>query len=228
MTKDELIAGIKNENTVIDDVDNCLKVTFSNGINKETLLTTLKVIYDYEQDSTDIIMLNLKPLSADLISEAVKYSLTREDLKNPTMLLNIINLIKVYNTLDDEFFKDENVYVSSIENLLDVKLTINKELKAFEKKLSVYFLSLFKSYNKVTYEPLDEHIPLPNIYKFIMLGTDMLTLSGVFSISEPFSTSECIYIENANGILSELFLKSSISSKLLNEFLGDCDGNSNG
>lgn len=199
----------------------------SNEISENDLISLLQEVYDIEnqEDYNDIIYLRLKGLKIDLLTKAIKYSLSREDLKNPLMLLNIINLLKIYNTLDDSFFDNEDVYVSSIEELLDLKLSLLSELKEFTKKISIYFISLFKSYNKITFSPLDNHIKLPNIYSAIFLSCDILTLSGIFSSSEPFSTSECIFIDESFKYISSLLMKNSLSLSLFNSFLESTDGN---
>jgi hypothetical protein len=135
------------------------------------------------------------------------------------MLLNIINYIKSGTKLNDVFFENENIYVTSIVDLLNLKLAIKKELDEFIRKLSIHFIALFKSYNKLSFTPLDKHIQLPNIYKSIFLSSDILTLSGIFALSKNFEIDECVYIEDAYHILNELLLKSSIGINLMNDFL---------
>lgn len=221
----ELVEKIESEFVECKPSDDGIIISFKQGIEKETLLDDIKLIYDFENDENAIVFMNLKGLDTSLIIEAIKYSLTREDLRNPYMLLNIINLIKIYNTLDDSFFQNDKIYVSSIEDLLDIKLDLTEEISKFQRQLSIYFISLFKSYNKTQYEPLDKHIDLPNIYKNIIMASDILTLSGIFSVSEPFSTSECIYINDASMYMTSLLSKGSLSVLLMNNLLGEVNAN---
>lgn len=221
MTKEELINAISSEFVEVLNNEEGLTVNVKNGINQDDLLPLLEKIYNFEAETKEIVYLKLKGLDSSLIVEAVRYSLTRDDLRNPYMILNIINLIKIYNTLDDSFFENDKIYVNSIEDLLDVKLDLSEELKKFQKQLSIYFISLFKSYNKISYEPLDKHIELPEIYKNIILSLDILTLSGIFSVSEPFSTEECVYIDSAIIYMNELLIRGAISSNLLNSLFGE-------
>ncbi len=227
MTKEELLEQIKSDFIEIIDDENGVKINVKEGIDNDSLLEKLKIIFDYEVEN-DPVFLNLKELPISSVTEAVKYALTREDLRDPHMLLNIINLIKIYNTLDDSFFESPEVYVSSIEDLLDIKLELSGELAKFQKQLSIYFISLFKSFNKTSYEPLDKHIDLPETYKNIIMSLDILTLSGIFSVSEPFMTSDCIYINNANVMLFELLAKGSLSAYLMNSLLGEKSGSTDG
>lgn len=226
MTTEELVSQFDSEKVYHSESEEGLKITFNPDIDKDTLMKTIKAIYDFEVNENTMVLMYLKGLPLELVSEAIKYSLTREDLKNPYMLLNIINLIKIYNTLDDSFFENDKIYISSIEDLLDIKLELRDEIEKFQKQLSIYFISLFKSFNKTQYEPLDKHIDLPDIYKNIIMSLDILTLSGIFSVSQPFSTDDCIYINNANIFLSELLVKGSWSAYLMNNLLGEMNGNS--
>lgn len=213
--------NLKYENVDIIKKDkNIYKVNVSDKISKENLLLLLNDIYtiECEESFTDIILLNLRGLSVDLLSSAIKYSLQMENLKDPLMTLNIINLIKIYNTLDESFFSNEDNYFTCIDDLIDLKLLIRDELKAFSKKLSIYFISLFKSYNKLTYTPSDNIVKLPNIYRIILLSTDIMTLSGIFSASGTFDTKECVYIDDGVVILSQLLMKHSISMAFFDKF----------
>jgi len=196
------------------------KLNVKEDITSEQLVNLLKIVYDYEQrPKTKTLLLNLKPLNIDLKARALKYALTRDDLKDPVTSLNIFNLIKIYNTLDDSFFEDENVWVNSLEDLLDLKLEIHDELKAFIKQFSIYFLSLIKSYNKMIYTPLDNHIDLPQSFKTLFLSMDFMTASGIFSVSDPINTEDLVYINDSTTYLMEMMVKNCMGIGLLNAFL---------
>ena len=105
---DKIVRKDENKHKIIELIPH-------NDITKEELIDLLKYVYDLENNEKfkDNILLKLKGLNTDLIEESIKYSLTREDLKDPLMILNIINLIKIYNNLNDNFFQDENIYIDS-------------------------------------------------------------------------------------------------------------------
>ncbi|MGN1393457.1 MAG: hypothetical protein ACI4V7_05355 [Succinivibrionaceae bacterium] len=195
-------------------------ISFDENITTDELLDNLNKIYTLEESDEfkDIVFTRLKNLNVDLIIEALRISLTRETLKDPLMLLNIINLVKVYNTLEDSFFEDENIYFNNMEDLLDVRLELREEVNAFSKQLSIYFISLIKSYSKTTFLPTDEYISLPAAYKSIILSTDFYTLSGIFAAGEQFDTANCPYVIDAMECLSTLFLKNSVSLNLFENF----------
>lgn len=195
-------------------------ITFSNDISNENLIKHLEYIYSYENLQKEInILCNLKNLSLDKLINAFKYALSREDLKDPLMLLNIIAIIKNDNTLDDSFFENKNIFISSIDDMLDLRIGLKSEIKAFKKQLSIYFLSLFKTYNKTHFMPSDNIIELPNIYNAIMLSIDLSVISGIFATSESFNTNECVYIKDAYKYLSNLMMKNAISMAFFKEFV---------
>lgn len=195
-------------------------ITFSNDISNENLIKHLEYIYSYENLQKEInILCNLKNLSLDKLINAFKYALSREDLKDPLMLLNIIAIIKNDNTLDDSFFENKNIFISSIDDMLDLRIGLKSEIKAFKKQLSIYFLSLFKTYNKTHFMPSDNIVELPNIYNAIMLSIDLSVISGIFATSESFNTDECVYIKDAYKYLSNLMMKNAISMAFFKEFV---------
>lgn len=188
-------------------------------ISESTLLNFLKTFYDFEISQKTTYKLDLKHTSISNKIAAFKYSLTRDDFINAQMILNLYNLVKIYNTLDDEFFASSNIYINSIEELLDIKLELQPELKTFAKTISMYFISLFKSYNKVTYTPLDEHTELPKLYSLIFMISDLLTLSGILSISDNFSINELKYIDGAFVYIKNIVNKSYLSNNMISKFM---------
>ena len=195
-------------------------ITFSNDISNENLIKHLEYIYNYENLQKEInILCNLKNLSLDKLINAFKYALSREDLKDPLMLLNIIAIIKNDNTLDDSFFENKNIFISSIDDMLDLRIGLKSEIKAFKKQLSIYFLSLFKTYNKTHFMPSDNIVELPNIYNAIMLSIGLSVISGIFATSESFNTNECVYVKDAYKYLSNMMMKNAISMAFFKEFV---------
>ena len=185
--------------------------------DSDDIVNSLKTIYDVENELEPIpnITINLKNVSKENLIAALKYSLEREDLVNSTMILNILNLIKVYNTLDDSFFANEYVYFKNLTELLDVKLALTNELTTFITNLSIWYISIIKSMHKVEYSYLDNTVKLPKVYARIILTSDFLTLSGIFSRAKPFSTGDLKLVENAYGYMVSLTNKSAVASKFL-------------
>ena len=234
MENKEVLQNLTNkyqDNVTVEETADLLRVKVNPNINKQTLLDLLSELYKLEnelaKENKNNIGIDLKGLNTELLTAAVSYSLTREDLADPLMLLNILDLVKIYNTLDTSFFENPDVYVNSIEELLDLKLDLQEDLDKFTRQLSIYFISLFKSYNKTNYTPLDKHIPLPRIYKALFVTSDFLTLSGIFSVSKPFSTEECVYLDDAMDCLINLQIKGQFGIEFLNHLLEETQNGGN-
>ena len=191
----------------------------------EDIVTVIKEVdskirdYNTNNENQVILMFDLKGATTCQKIEAIKYAFNTPTLEDPLMQLNLYNLIKSYNNMNDEFFNSSDVYFNSVEELLDVKLALSKEIKAFIRQLSIYYMSLFKSYNKLFFTPSDEHINLPTLYKNMILTSDLLTLSGIFAKSPEFSTNDLIYIDDAYIYLTALITRSNNSMNLIDDFL---------
>ena len=176
---------------------------------------TEDIIKDYLTDGKT--MLDIKSLSLNDKVAIIKIALNCDDVTDPLMIMNLINLVKVYNTLADEYFESPDVYVNSVEELLDLKLAISKELKEFTRRISLYFLSLFKSYSKTAFTATDEHIELPELYDTIFRAVDFVTLAGIFAKTPEISTKELVYVDNSYSILSMLLMKNNNTLRIMNQ-----------
>lgn len=201
------------------------KLTPHQDISKEDLLALVKQVYDMElqKDFDDVIYLNLREVSVENLAEVFKYAFGRDDIKDPITILNIINLIKIYNALNDTFFANEHIWFTSLEKMLDLKLLIHTELKQFIRQFSIYFLSLIKSYNKLTYTPIDNNIELPQLYQTLFESMDFMTAAGVFSVTKNINSDELVLINNSIVFLSEMMVKNCMGMSLLNEFLEETE-----
>ena len=167
------------------------------------------------------VMIDLKTLPTEEKANILKYVLTDKEAENiddPLMALNVLNLIKVYNTLDDEYFKAPDIYVNSVEELLDLKLSISKDLKQFSKTISIYFLSLLKSYSKMSFTPTEEHVELPALIKSLFLATDLTTISGVFAKTSDINTNDLFFVDNAYLYMTSMVMKCANSASMINDF----------
>ena len=228
------IVEIKNDLTSLskffeyEELENTLRVKL-NVNTKEELTNALNTLYVYEAkldlQNLPNIWLDLKGLDNELLIEAFLYSINYSELIDPTMILNILNLIKIYNTLSDDFFNHERVYFKSLTDFLDIKITIKKDLKEFTKKIGIRFYSLVKSCNKIQDNSTAQN--LENIYNMIFSSIDFMTLCGILSNTNDFSTDECYVIKNAHTILYNLIEKSYVNNQLLDTFLKGLNTNAN-
>ena len=180
---------------------------------------TEDIIKDYLTDGKT--MLDIKSLSLDDKVAIIKIALNCENVTDPLMIMNLINLVKVYNTLADDYFESPDVYVNSVEELLDLKLALSANLKEFARNIVIYFLSILKSYHKTSYNSTDSHKSLPSLYNMFFWSVDFLTLSGILAKAPEVSTKDLTFIDGAPNILMALITKSANSLVLMEQFFKD-------
>ena len=111
----------------LDALKNGGKVSFDETTPKELVLKTVKMINDYEstfevrdfhqQVKLPTIEIDAKACSSDTLIALMDYALHREDLLNASLILNIFNLIKQYNSLSESYFNNPRSYIKSIDYL---------------------------------------------------------------------------------------------------------------
>lgn len=216
MTIEELIK--KYSFTTLEE--NRIKV--NKEVSPSDILSFVKEYCDLQANEEEWnYYLDLKGVNQKALIEAIKYMLSREDLKDKLVILNIISLIKPCNSLDDEVFKSEDIYFNSLTEFLDFKLALNENLKEFCTTLSIYYVSLFKSYAKLEISFLDDARDMPSLYGTLIASLDFFTLGGIFSKARPFNTDACFVIKSAAVYVSNLADKNKITSSLYEAILTD-------
>lgn len=216
MTIEELIK--KHSFTALEE--NRIKV--NKEVSPSDILSFVKEYCDLQANEEEWnYYLDLKGVNQKALIEAIKYMLSREDLKDKLVILNIISLIKPCNSLDDEVFKSEDIYFNSLTEFLDFKLALNENLKEFCTTLSIYYVSLFKSYAKLEISFLDDARDMPSLYGTLIASLDFFTLGGIFSKARPFNTDACFVIKSAAAYVSNLADKNKITSSLYEAILTD-------
>lgn len=216
MTIEELIK--KHSFTALEE--NRIKV--NKEVSPSDILSFVKEYCDLQANEEEWnYYLDLKGVNQKALIEAIKYMLSREDLKDKLVILNIISLIKPCNSLDDEVFKSEDIYFNSLTEFLDFKLALNENFKEFCTTLSIYYVSLFKSYAKLEISFLDDARDMPSLYGTLIASLDFFTLGGIFSKARPFNTDACFVIKSAAAYVSNLADKNKITSSLYEAILTD-------
>ena len=230
MTYEELKNQLENTaNTSVEEKGEYVYVTFDKYIETETLLNTVKVIYDYEKElfknkQKVNVIVHAKEFNIEKLEAWFKMALEDEDICDPVMCLNLFTLIKGYNTLSEKFFSSEDVYVNSIEQLLDIKLDLKTQLNRISKNLAIYFVSIIKYANKLNITLTDNPVKIKNIYHIFLCMGDILTLSGILNQCDDFKISDTVLIYDGMNYLMSILEKSSLGIKMLDKFLGDNNG----
>lgn len=190
-----------------DILKNESEISFSDSIAVNEIVDIIKKVNDIEIESGLNIFINLKPLNIQKIQEILSSLLKCDRLSNASILFNIILLLKTYNTLEDEFFNNKNVYYSSLEDFLDIKNELKSDIKELNTKLSIYFMSIFRSLNKFEFSFIDNPVQIPELYKNILLSVDVFTIGGILSNNNGFTDKDMLMIKDSYGYVSEITSK---------------------
>ena len=220
-----------------NEVDTHIEIKFNNEVNVDDLLKALKIIYDWENEldikDTDskekkeekekikrpTVFLSLKGLDTELLAEGLRYSMHRKDLKNPIMLMNIFNIIRVYMNSNKQWLENEDVYMTSLPQNTDIRQILRDDIIQLKTEFTFYFLSILKSYNKMEYTPQDNCEELPNMFKAYFGISDLLTICGIFNDAQPINTGDLKLIQNSFEYVSNILEKSSIGFGFMEQFL---------
>ena len=185
---------------------------------ENSTIEQLKQIFDREQVEGSInIDIDIKNLDFETKKECLKYAISREDLNNSYFILNIYNLIKGYNTLEQSYFDSKDTIAKDIEELINLKLELKDEIKNVINKVSFYFLSILKTYSKFHFSSFDTLVPMPNLYKNIIMSTDIGTLCGILNTCEDLNIKDCVYIQDSVLYLNTLIAKTNLSFDIMSK-----------
>ena len=192
------------------------------NISCEELINTLDEIFKYETDTKVVpeIIIDLKTLPAQIKICAIKHCLGRDDIRNSSIIMNLFTIVNSYNSLDEKFFEDERIYVSSLEEYLEIKMNCKDEIKNFATNLTKYFLSCIKSSSKLEYTYLDDVVTIPMVYERMFTTLTLLQLSTIMQKANPISTDDLFIIENATVYVNAIALRTSMSYKMLEAMYG--------
>lgn len=193
-----------------------IQVKFEN-LTLENIITLMGSIFCAEEkgELNTKVYFNLKGTSTENLVEIYRSFFKRESLTNDCMLINIKILIDGYNTLDDSLFQMEEIFVSDLEQILDVKLALSKDIKELQKQLVTWFLASLKSMCKLELTYLDNCVEMPTMYKKMILASSLLGISQIFNKVDSIDTAKLPLVLDAYPIIETVASASSISKKLL-------------
>ena len=198
------------------DLNGVESISFDPFIDDDVFKQAVSDVLDYTKnlEITKQPSVSLRGLSTELLTEGLRLCFGRLDIANPYILLNLYNTVKRYNTLDNSFFESEDVWFTSIEQFLDIKVGLRSEIQSFTNKMAYWYLSCIYSMHKVEYTMLEHHEPMPDIYRNFMLTSDLYTMSALVAKADNIQTKDLMLVDNAYAYVTELALRSNIAAKL--------------
>ena len=225
MTYEELKTKLQSISEVtFEEKDSHVYVTFSDTIELNALLDTTKMIYGYEKElhknkQKVNIVIRAKSLETEKLEAWFRMALQDEDLCDPVMCLNIFNLVKNYNALSENFFENNDIYITNIEQFLDIKLGLKDDISRVSTKLAKYFISLIKYAHRTTINSGESVQKIENLYSILLTLCDVFTLSGIVAKAEDFKISECVLVYDAMTYLMCIMDKTKTGINLMEMFL---------
>jgi hypothetical protein len=184
---------------------------------KEVLRCTDLILDEEEKEpeKRSNVYFNFKGFSTHDLTILFQHFLRRETLINENIIVNINLLISGYNTLDDSMFSMSEIYVSDLEQFLDIKLELADDIKEVQTNTIKWYLACLKSMHRIELTYLDTPVKLPNLYRQIIASNTLLTLSHIFGKAKGINTDDLPLVENAYPIVIASASTSAIGGELL-------------
>lgn len=190
-----------------------IKISFSEELDIDSIQ---KFIEKYQTNKN--FQFDVKNLSFDIRKNLFLSWFSNYDIVNPSILMNLITLLRAYNDFSDDFFALDTIYFNSITEFLDIKLELKTEIDKFVNDFSTWYYSLFKCIHKVEINFLETFKPLPNTFSGIITALDFVTISGIISKATNVDFKNLYLVENALTYISVLSQKNSLASMFMNKF----------
>ena len=200
-------------------------VTFDISTPKELVLDTVKAINDFEAmfntrdpnraSELPRIEIDAKSCNTDVLIALLDYAMHREDIVNASLILNIFNVIKLYNSLSNSYFESPISYIKSIEEFIDIKAELAPTIKEVSTKLAFWYLSALYSIHKTEITVVDKIEMVPNLYHALLLTSDLFTLSAIFNKGDNIQTKDLVLVDSAYVYVVELANRLSLTNAFM-------------
>lgn len=132
---------------------------------------------EYFKDVPLDTIIEAKDLPFDDKVRLLKYCMSNEILINSSLVTNLLLLIKG-STLEDEVYEDAKVIFKDLEEYIDIKLALKKEISDFEENVLRYYFGALKS---LSIKLPDGKIEIPALYKAILTVADIYMISKLLN-----------------------------------------------
>lgn len=191
----------------------------------DQLVAMINHILSYEESLFDIKNLqgqtykfNLKGQSTEALIRIFESVIDRPTLVNTRMILNLQVFVNGYSTFDDSLFESPEIFLSRIEQVLDIKLALLDSIRQFQTNIAYWFLACLKSMHKVEYTSLDPVEQLPALYKRFLFSTNLLNLSSIMQKAGNIQTKDLPLVEDAFPVVMELATSSALANNMIQSF----------
>lgn len=164
-------------------------------------------------------ILAIKELPSEEKVKCFRYFLTTDILTNVSVISNIYLLINGISSIDDNALKDERIFFKSLEEYVDIKLEIRKELDKYSIKLLEYYLGIIQGLD-VQLDELKSHIP-NSYYNIMPLITPTLISRLALKYLKKIDIDNVKPAFNANELYSKINNSDSLLLGFIQSFCGE-------
>lgn len=166
-------------------------------------------------------ILEIKELTTDEKIECFKFFLTSEVITNVSVISNLYLLIDGISNIDEDMDNDERIFFSSLEEYVDIKLSIRKEIDEFNIKLLQYYLGVIEGID-VTLDELKVHIPNTH-FNLMSLVTVNLISKLILKYLTRIDASKVKPVFNANDLYTKINNPDSLIFGFLQSLTGEVE-----
>lgn len=215
VSQDNIIKAIDTIDATCEDG----VISFEGASSVDDVMKLVFAVQAYEDKTKSTVKIQFRKLSFEVKKELIRIWLTEDSVSNSTILLNVINFVKTYNTLSDEFFGNENIMFVDITEFLNLKLELKKEVSDFLGRLTSWYFSIFASVHKTDGNYLDNIVEMPMTFKKMVAALDFYTLSGMCSkyFSEGKPVTSVGFVKDAYVYVNVLTRKNMNALQMMDE-----------
>lgn len=137
-----------------------------------------------------------------------------EGLRNPSLISNVLMIVRGCS-LDDELFAKKEVVFKNLEEYLDVKFELKDEIKQFDTRILQYFFGALKG---ISYMLPDKKEDIPNLYFHTLLVIDISTISKMMNRTS-VSFDNAPLVTNSEAIINSICSKNALVSGLMEKLV---------
>ena len=164
-------------------------------------------------------ILAIKELPSEEKVKCFRYFLTTDILTNVSVISNIYLLINGISSIDDNALKDGRIFFKSLEEYVDIKLEIRKELDQYSIKVLEYYLGIIQGLD-VQLDELKSHIP-NSYYNIMPLITPTLISRLALKYLKKIDIDNVKPAFNANELYSKINNSDSLLLGFIQSFCGE-------
>lgn len=189
-----------------------------NALIRLGIVTTL--IEDAKKKGEPDPVIPMKGEPVETLVAVLDWAMTDLTVTNPSVLFNVRHLIAPYNTMDEAFFKSKDVWFTDIEQMLDVKIALAKQIKALQVKVVRAWFACLKSLHKVEFTYLDNTLEIEPAVRTLLAWMTLIDLSKLIDSTQSQDIAPALegkaYVKDAMGILAPMMLNAGSMLGMVN------------